>query len=279
MFYVSGSDGSIIWELNGKKNQFTFEGFDNNTFPFAFQHHSRIHFQNETTTIISIFDNGADGELTFQTHSAGMVMAVDTATMTCKLLSQYTISDDAGQAVLTTSQGSTQLLDNTNVFMGWGSEPYISEFTANGTLVMQGQFGAENVSMSYRAFKANWTGTPDSTPALWSDSTSAYSPTTFYTSWNGATEIASWKFFGGPTESNCTTVLGIVAKTGFETSLTVNQSFAWGYTQALAANGSVLGTSLVTQTYVRGQNLMVPPATNVTTSNTTTATYGEVFKA
>jgi hypothetical protein len=210
--YINGHDGSIIWELNGKKNQFTFSRFSNNTFPFAFQHHARIHSQNATTWIISIFDNGSDGEIFVANESSGMIMAVDVAAMTCTLLSQYKISGPAGKAVLSTSQGSMQLLDNGNVFMGWGSESYISEHAADGTLVMQGQFGAENVSMSYRAFKADWVGAPDSTPALWAAAGSAISSTTFYVSWNGATEIMSWRFFGGATESNCSTFLGNVTK-------------------------------------------------------------------
>ena len=177
-----------------------------------------------------------------------------------------------------------QLLDNTNVFLGWGSEPYISEFTADGTLVMQGQFGAENVSMSYRAFKADWVGNPDSTPALWSESTSSSSPTTFYTSWNGATEIASWKFFGGATERACETELGAVDKTGFETNYTASRFYAYGYSEALDAAGRVIGTSPVRQTYVPGQNVTVPPAqngttSNTTSSNTTTATYAAAWRA
>lgn len=80
------------------------------------------------------------------------------------------------KGILSTSQGSTQLLDNGNVFMGWGSEPYISEHTEDGTPNMQGQFGAQNVSMSYRAFKADWVGTPDSTPALCSAAESVPHP-------------------------------------------------------------------------------------------------------
>ena len=71
-----------------------------------------------------------------------MVMAVNTATMTCTLLPQYKMSDDSGKGILPTSQGSIQLLDNGNGFMGWRSEPYISEHTEDGTLIMQGQFGA-----------------------------------------------------------------------------------------------------------------------------------------
>lgn len=134
------------------ENQFAFR---NNTFPFVFQHHSRIHSQNETTMIISIFDNGSDGEIALEREPSGMIMAVDTAKMMCTVLRQYKISDNTGRGILSTSQGSTQLLENGNIYMGWGSQPYVSEHTANGKLIMRRQFGAKNVSMSYRAFKAD----------------------------------------------------------------------------------------------------------------------------
>ena len=205
-----------------------------------------------------------------------MVMAVDTSTMTCTLLKQYCIANDEGVSVLSTSQGNTQILENSNVFLGWGSEPYISEFTADGTLVMQGQFGAENASMSYRAFKADWVGNPDSTPAMWLQANSSSSPTIYYTSWNGATEISSWKFYGGVTAGAVHTLLGTVTKNGFETSFAANKFYPWGYSEALAADGQVLGKSPVTKTYVPGSNVTITPPQNTTNYRATTAAEAAV---
>ena len=74
LFYIKGQDGSIIWQLNGKRNQFKFINFDtpkfnstlgmNNT--FAFQHDTQIHSQSLATFVISILDNGSDGNITPQ---------------------------------------------------------------------------------------------------------------------------------------------------------------------------------------------------------------------
>lgn len=64
-----------MWRLNGKKNEFKFVGFNNT---FAFQHHARVRSQNASTTTISIFDNGSDGENTTSLYSSGMVMSVNT---------------------------------------------------------------------------------------------------------------------------------------------------------------------------------------------------------
>jgi hypothetical protein len=97
LFYIKGQDGSIIWQLNGKRNQFKFINFDtpkfnstlgmNNT--FAFQHDTQIHSQSLATFIISILDNGSDGNITPQNISSGRIFAVDTEAMTCTLLHQY----------------------------------------------------------------------------------------------------------------------------------------------------------------------------------------------
>jgi hypothetical protein len=263
LFYINGTDGSIIWQLNGMQNQFTFIGFTNTTFPFAFQHHPRILSQDGTVTTLSLFDNGSDGYRNFQNSSAAMIIAIDTSTMTCTLLHQYQTSDSSGKAILTTSQGSAQVQDNGNVFVGWGSSPYISEFAEDGTLVMQAQFGVANAAQNYRALKSKWVGTPDSTPAIWSYAPSTASGTTFYTSWNGATQIASWKFFGGTNRTGSMSLLGSTIKTGFETNFTSSTFAAWGYTQALSESGEVLGTSPVQRTYVSGLNQTVP-GSNVT---------------
>jgi hypothetical protein len=277
LLYIDGKDGSIIWELNGKRNQFAFKGFDNNTFPFAFQHHARIQFQNETTMILSVFNDGSDGLLNYTSASSGMIMAVDFPTMTRTLLHQYKIYDDSGKQPLAKGLGSIQLLENTNVFIGWGNHPYISEHTADGTVVMQGQFGVENLAFSYRAFKADWVGAPNSTPALWSAADNPSAPTTFYTSWNGATEITAWQFFGGKLKNNCMTMIGAVAKTGFETSFVASEYYPWGYSQAVGKDGFILGKSQVTRTYVPGQNLTVAPATGMMPENVTPITYRQVF--
>jgi hypothetical protein len=123
-----------------------------------------------------------------------MVMSVNTDTNVCTLLRQYHTPNGG---ILTTGQGNTQLLSNTNVFMGWGSRPYMAEFTEDGTCIMTGQYGVDvnSAAMSYRIFKIgynDWVGNPDSTPALWATANGIAGSIAIYTSWNGATQIANW---------------------------------------------------------------------------------------
>jgi hypothetical protein len=157
---------------------------------------------------ISIFDNGSDGYANVlpnitQPYSSGMIININAATKVAILLKQYIIPDGG---VLSTSQGTTQVMDYKNVYMGWGAQPFVSEFTLDGNCVMLAQFGT-NVSilaMSYRSFKIPseaWLGSPDSTPALWTYANATSGPTVFYTSWNGATEVTKWHFFGAANEN------------------------------------------------------------------------------
>ena len=93
-----------------------------------------------------------------------------------------------------------------------------------------------------RTIRANWTGTPTDRPSLvvLRDS----STLTAYASWNGATEVTSWKFLGSNNKKH-TTVLGNAARTGFETHLNVPPStkYAWYQVEAMNAAGDTLGYS------------------------------------
>lgn len=75
---------------------------------------------------MSLFDNASDGTNTTAEHSRGMIISVDTDAKTVSLLAEYI----SPESLLSPSQGSTQVLDNGNVFVGWGKKPYASKFTA-----------------------------------------------------------------------------------------------------------------------------------------------------
>jgi Arylsulfotransferase (ASST) len=260
VYKISGQDGSIIWRLNGKSSDFTLVNFPN---AFAFQHDPRILSQDGPVTVLSLFDNGSDGYNTTTFSSSGMIISVDTSTWTATLLNQYT--NPPITTTLSTSQGSMQVLHNSNVFIGWGSIPQVSEFTENGDCVALGGFGIVNEGSSYRAKKIStsaWTGNPDSTPAIFTYANSTSLPTTFYVSWNGATEVASWRFYGGNTTSAVRLVaVGSAARSGFETAFTASGFFPYGFAEALDARGRQLGRSRVVPTFVPS---VTPTPTNGT---------------
>jgi hypothetical protein len=63
-----------------------------------------------------------------------------------------------------------------------------------------------------------------------------------YASWNGATQVASWRVLAGPAAGQLTAVK-TTAKSGFETAIPVAREYASFKVQALDANGRVIGTS------------------------------------
>jgi hypothetical protein len=77
-------------------------------------------------------------------------------------------------------------------------------------------------------------GMPTDPPTLTVDGTTAY------VSWNGATEVASWRFLAGEDAESARNV-GTVRREGFETSAEIPNA-PYVAAQALDADGHVLAT-------------------------------------
>ena len=61
-------------------------------------------------------------------------------------------------------------------------------------------------------------------------------------SWNGATQVASWKVLAGASATALAPVL-TAPKSGFETTIKASTAGPYVAVQALDASGNVLGTS------------------------------------
>src|SRR5918994_1001131 len=93
-------------------------------------------------------------------RSRGIVVELDEEEMSAKLVGEYT----SPQKRLSTSQGNMQLLPNSNVLIGWGSGPYVSEFSREGELLFEARFPPDGES--YRAHRYPWSGHPTDDPAV-----------------------------------------------------------------------------------------------------------------
>jgi hypothetical protein len=134
--------------------------------------------------------------------------------------------------------GNVQLLPNGDVFVGWGEVPYFSEFSKSGKLLFDGVMPAPD--MSYRAYVQTWVGQP-LTPPSGAARTSG-GKTVVYASWNGATNLASWRVLAASGTGSLKTVAD-ARSSGFETAIPVASSETRFEVQALSATGRVLGTS------------------------------------
>lgn len=252
--------GDVAWRLGGKKNDFKMD------FAFSAQHMGRFHAGEGGNTTVSLFNDGSDGVTATAKSSAGYVVNIAVTGAAPNLMYEATLVKNftlpAEYSILSESQGSTQLLPNGNMVIGWGSAPFYSEFDNDGELLYHAEFGngVQNM-MNYRAVKYEWTGEPMSRPDLVSYASSCTSTLYGYASWNGATEVVRWRFRGTNDTSspNGWRVLANVKKSGFETmsflSGSVNGSARYVVADAIGATGRVLGVSNVTQTFVPSQQM------------------------
>lgn len=90
-----------------------------------------------------------------------------------------------------------------------------------------------------------WSATAPGSPALAAvRSPGAHGGRTLYVSWNGATDVASWRVLAGRSPAALTPVVD-VAKSGFETAIALPASVTAHYlaVQALDASGALIGAS------------------------------------
>ena len=187
---------------------------------FNFQHHARVHSQNKTHIIMSLMDNSRKpsdtDEYTARLYSAGLILSLDTNEMQGQLIGEY--PHPYGGKI--NKRGSAHVMPSGNVLMGFADNILVSEYTPDGRLIMEGNILPK--LDSYRSYKFEWVGEPLEPPTVYSaaflSGNTTY--TMVYASWNGATEVATWKFYELDTNSGSERLLDSAPKKGFETSLT-----------------------------------------------------------
>jgi hypothetical protein len=235
-FLLSARDTSALYLIDGHSGQVAEQigGPHGNTklgpgAATAFQHDA----EELPNGQITVFDNG--GVPIVHPQSRALVLSLNAKARTETLVSQY----EHPTPLKAGSQGSVQALPNGNMLVGWGPEPYVSEYTPSGTLVWDAILAGK--TNSYRAYRSPWTGTPAGTPSV-AAGAGPSGVTDVYASWNGATTIASWRVLAGPSPSALTPV-GEGAFAGFETAIAIPGQPSYVAVQALDAAGNVLGTS------------------------------------
>jgi hypothetical protein len=221
VYAIRKSDGKILWTLGGKHGDFTGPGTD-----FSWQHDIRVHADGT----YSLFDNHASRPGGDAKESRALVLRLDPKTKRATVVRSYAHTPP----LLSTSQGNAQLLGNGDVLVGWGSNPYATEYAADGTVLLDLRIVGKKVD-SYRWFRTPWVGHPVDPPVAVARRSG--SGATVYASWNGATEVRQWRV------SADGVVLATVPKDGFETAIRVPGGHAAYAVDALGADGTVLGAS------------------------------------
>lgn len=227
IYEVNKATGRLVWRVGGKRSTFAVGPGAR----FTWQHDARLSADGKS---LSLFDDEAAPPTGPQ--SRGLVLKLDSTARTATVAREY---DHKPAGLLAGSQGNMQLLPNGDELVGWGAQPYLSEFDPGGNLVFDGHFVAP--IESYRSFRFPWAGHPTDRPVMVAKAAPG-GMTTVYASWNGATDVASWQFLAG-SNARALAVVGTAARNGFESSTTVAGNGPYFAVRALSASGRVLAQS------------------------------------
>jgi len=226
LYDVDIAGGAIRWRLGGKRSSFKL-GAGTREY---WQHDAEF----QPGGLISVFDNGASP--TKEKQSRGILLRPDVAGHTVALVKQFV---NPSRTLLAESQGNTLSLAGGDWLMGYGGLPNFTEYDSAGHVLLDGTLGKE--VQNFRTYLSPWSATPPGRPSLVAKSAGA-GAASVAVSWNGATDVASWRVLAGASSSSLAPVTS-VAKSGFQTTLTAHTSGPYVAVQALDGSGGVLGTS------------------------------------
>jgi hypothetical protein len=224
VYKIDRSTGKIIWRLGGKKSDFKLGP----GVRFDWQHSIRA----QPDGTYKLYDNSAAPPV--RKASRVLTIKLDTKAMTATLVSAFTHP----RKLLSSSQGNVERLPNGNVFVGWGSQRWFTEFSPTGEVLFDGHLARGNDN--YRAFRYEWHGRPATPPKV--VATTEGGNITARVSWNGATEVARWELLAGAGAGTLAPI-GSAARAGFETAVTAKSAAPLVAMRAYDAAGNVLGTS------------------------------------
>jgi hypothetical protein len=231
VYAIDRATGELRWRLGGKHSDIAMGPGA----AFEWQHDAEWLGGNR----ISLFDNHAS--TMGGGPSRALILDVDTRARTA------TVARDVGHpdGVSAGTQGNTQTLPGGGLFVGWGSEGRVSEFSAAGDVVFDATFAPAD---SYRAYRFEWEGRPTEPPDVMAapldeapGGGDGDRQLEVAVSWNGATEVATWRVLAGGSADDLEPVAE-VAKDGFETTTRI-EAAAVVAVEALDSRGEVLDRS------------------------------------
>jgi hypothetical protein len=221
VYKIDRRTGEVIWRLGGKRSDFAMAPGTE----FALQHDAR----RRADGAITLFDNVAEDLPANGRRSRGLAIRLDTQAGTASVAQFWEHPD----GLLSTTQGSMQATAGGGAFVGWGGlQPVFSEFAPDGRLVFDARFTAEGVE-SYRAYRAEWEGRGEDRPDA--VARARRGRTTVQASWNGATEVTTWR---ARAEDGTTAT---APRDGFETTIELDATAREVVVEALGEGGRVLG--------------------------------------
>ena len=236
VYVVEKVTGRIAWQLGGARSTFKLMP----SARFYWQQDVQLRHGDE----VSMLDNGCCGLLPAgigpaEQESHGLLLRLNDIDGTATVLHRYSHAP----ALYTSDHGSMQTFRNGNALIGWGTLPYLSEYSADGALLYAASLPAGDASE--RALRLGWRGTPPGRPQLAARRDGPR--TTLYVSWNGASEVKSWKIFTGASAARVKTnpgpIVAVAQRSGLQTAIPLSTDGQFFMAEAFAADGALLGIS------------------------------------
>ena len=226
LYKVDRPSGRVVWVLGGRSSD------------FGLGRGARFHFQHDARMLpgrrISVFDDEA-GPPQLAPSSRGLVLQLSGHPRRATVARQYHRQADTSAQ----SEGSMQTLADGDVFVGWGAQPFLSQFSARGRLLFDASLPEDDGS--YRVYRAPWSATPKTQPIAVASRTDG-SNVSVYASWNGATEAARWEVLAG-SSADAMVPVGGASKAGFDTAIQIPAGAKLYAVRALDASGQALASS------------------------------------
>jgi hypothetical protein len=226
-YQLQAGGGDILWRLGGNRSSFAL-GPGTKT---AWQHDARLLADGEVT----LFDDGSNPPV--HSRSRGVRIALDPTHHRASLRSAFV---HPGPPLLAASQGNMQTLPDGKVVVNYGGIPQISEYAPNGSLLLDAHLSFD--MSTYRAFRFPWSGRPLTPPAVTASLNNTGEETIVRASWNGATDVASWRVLAGA-QARLLAPTATFPASDFESSTILTKRYPYVAAQALDSHGRVLATS------------------------------------
>jgi arylsulfotransferase ASST len=202
-YKINHQTGAIMWTLGGKHSSFKLAP---GTY-WAYQHDVRSRSTNDS--VFTFFDN--EGPPRVRSQSRAIRVALDWKHMTAR-----SITDEKHSPALASNyEGNLQQLGDGD-FVGWGEQPYFTQFDRNGHTVFDAHMN--NSTPSYRVYRFHWNATPWTPPTAIASTSKGKSYV--FMSWNGATGIAGWRVWSGASPTSLHYVMS-VSKNAFESKAVI----------------------------------------------------------
>ncbi|HXB15948.1 MAG TPA: arylsulfotransferase family protein [Solirubrobacteraceae bacterium] len=230
LYDVDIRTGAVRWRIGGRHSTFKIGSGAH----FYWQHDAEW----RPGGLISLFDNGSTPPK--EKQSRGLLLEPNEATHAVTLRRAFT---NPSRRLLASSQGNTLELPGGDWLMGYGGLPNFTEYDSAGHVLLDGTLG-KNVQ-DFKTFIEPWSGHPSGAPALAAKASGG--GLSVAVSWNGATEVASWRVLAGSSASALSPAAS-AAKRGFETTIAVPGKGPWVKVEALDPQGNAIGASATVKT-------------------------------